>query len=137
GVYAVLGNHEIYAGAVFELLERRDELPFRLLINEAARVERPGGSIALLGLGDPAAREAFGPGAQARARFAPDWETAILAARPGDFMIAAAHQPVAFHEAQRRAVPLTLAGHSHGGQLGIRRLHWCLSGTFLRWHMGL
>src|SRR5690554_4916631 len=42
GAYAVLGNHEIYAGAVFELLERREELPFRLLINEAARVERPG-----------------------------------------------------------------------------------------------
>ncbi len=52
-------------------------------------------------------------------------------------MVAAAHQPVLFREAQRRAIPLSLAGHSHGGQLGIRRLHWCLSGTFLRWHMGL
>lgn len=138
GVYAVLGNHEIYAGAAYELTARRDELPFRLLINDAARIERPGGSIALLGLGDPAATESSGHGrAPTMTRFAPDWEAAILAARPGDFMIAAAHQPVVFREAQRRGIPLTLAGHSHGGQLGIRRLHWCLSGTFLRWHMGI
>ncbi len=137
GVYAVLGNHEIYAGAAFELVARRDELPFRLLINEGVRVERAGGGIALLGLGDPAAQEAFGPNTQARARFAPDWEAATHAVQPGDFVVAAAHQPVLFREAQRRAIPLSLAGHSHGGQLGIRRLHWCLSGTFLRWHMGL
>lgn len=137
GVYAVLGNHEIYAGAAFELVARRDELPFRLLINEGVRIERPGGSIALLGLGDPAAREAFGPGAPARVRFAPDWSAATQAVQPGDFVVAAAHQPVVFREAQRRGIPLSLAGHTHGGQLGIRALHWCLSGTFLRWHMGL
>jgi predicted MPP superfamily phosphohydrolase len=137
GAYAVLGNHEIYAGAVFELVARREELPFRLLINEAARVERPGGSIALLGLGEPAARMAFGPGTDARARFAPDWTTTLLGARPGDFLIAAAHQPVVFHEARRRGIPLSLAGHSHGGQFGSHRLRWCLTAPFLRWHMGL
>ncbi|HEX7091263.1 MAG TPA: metallophosphoesterase [Longimicrobiales bacterium] len=137
GAYAVLGNHEIYAGAVFELVERREELPFRLLINEAARVERPGGSIALLGLGEPAAREAFGQGTEARAEFAPDWTAALLGARPGDFLIAAAHQPVVFREARRRGIPLALAGHSHGGQFGSRRLGWCLAALLLRWHMGL
>ncbi len=34
-------------------------------------------------------------------------------------------------------IPLTLAAHTHGGQLDIRPLGWSLAGVFLDYHMGL
>lgn len=37
----------------------------------------------------------------------------------------------------RRRIPLTLCGHTHGGQFGIRPLGWSLAGVFLKYHMGL
>ncbi len=36
---------------------------------------------------------------------------------PGDFTILLAHHPEAFDAAARANIPLTLAGHTHGGQL--------------------
>ncbi|MBI4513639.1 MAG: metallophosphoesterase [Gemmatimonadetes bacterium] len=126
GVFAVLGNHEMYGGAAEHLVGRAD-LPFRVLVNEAVRVERPGASLALLGLGEPHAD---------RSEFRPDWPRALAGTRPGDFVVAAAHRPSAFAEARRHGVALTLAGHAHGGQAGVRRWGWSLAGLFLPWHMG-
>ncbi|MBI4410803.1 MAG: metallophosphoesterase [Gemmatimonadetes bacterium] len=136
GVYAMLGNHEIYGGAAAELV-RRDDLPFRLLINDAARIERGSAALALVGLGEPTAIEAYPGWDRALARFAPDWERALSHVAPGDFVVAAGHQPLLFEEARARGIPLTLVGHTHGGQLGSHRLRWCLAGAFLPWHMGL
>lgn len=126
GVYAVLGNHEMYARAADSLVGRTD-LPFRLLVNEAVRIERPGTSLAIVGLGEAHAY---------RPELLPDWDAALRDVRPGDFRIAVSHRQAAFAEARRRGVPLTLAGHSHGGQVGSRSLNWSLSGLFVRWAMG-
>jgi uncharacterized protein len=125
GVYAALGNHEIYQNAAAALVQRND-LPFRLLINEAVTIRRGGARLRLFGLGEPAA---------AGSRFGPRWDR-LAAAEPGEVVAVLAHQPAPFAEARRRGVHFMMTGHSHGGQFGSRRLHWCLSGVVLRWHMG-
>jgi len=120
---AVLGNHEMY-GAPREVIARLRGTRIHLLVNQGADV----GGIWLAGLSDYAARTPD---------LRPDFDAA-LAGRPSDaYPIVVSHQPRAFPEAIRRRLPLTLCGHSHGGQCGFRPLHWSLAGLFLPYHMGL
>jgi len=119
---AVLGNHEMY-GQPFEVIDRLRGSRIRLLVNEGASIN----GVWIAGISDFAARTP---------KLAPDVDAA-LRGRNGAFPILLAHQPKAFPEAIKRALPLTLCGHSHGGQCAIRPLHWSLAGIFLPYHMGL
>src|SRR5262249_9718117 len=118
---AVLGNHETY-GAPLEVIEHLRGSRIRLLVNEGINVD----GLWLAGLSAFAAQQPA---------LKPDIDRA-LAGRSG-YPILLSHQPKAFPLAQERALPLTLCGHSHGGQLGIRRIGWSLAGMFLPYHMGL
>jgi predicted MPP superfamily phosphohydrolase len=102
GVFAVLGNHDYWydgprVGAAFELAG------VRVLENESLRLEGEGFDFRLVGLGDL-------------------WEAkgdvdAILDGLPeGAAAIAFTHNPDVFPEIDDR-VALTLAGHTHGGQV--------------------
>jgi predicted MPP superfamily phosphohydrolase len=46
---------------------------------------------------------------------APDWEALASAHGPPHLLLT--HQPDDFYEAERRGIPLVLAGHTHGGQI--------------------
>jgi len=120
---AVLGNHEMY-GQPFEAIGRLRGSRIRLLVNEGAAVK----SVWIAGISDFAARTP---------KLAPDVDAALRGRPPGAFPILLAHQPKAFAEGMKRNLPLTLCGHSHGGQCAIRPLGWSLSGVFLPYHMGL
>jgi len=105
---AVWGNHDRRAGlkALAAVLTR---LGVRVLDNAA--VELPGG-LWVAGVGDPATRQD---------RLA----TALAAVPPGRPFILLAHSPSIFARAAASGVPLTLAGHTHGGQvrfLGLQNL---------------
>jgi predicted MPP superfamily phosphohydrolase len=119
---AVLGNHEMY-GQPFEVINRLRGSRIRLLVNEGAAVK----GVWIAGLSDFAARTP---------KLAPDADAALRGQKNGAFTILLAHQPKAFAEAQKRRLPLTLCGHSHGGQFAFRPLHWSLAGVFLPYHMG-
>jgi predicted MPP superfamily phosphohydrolase len=119
---AVLGNHEMY-GQPLEVIERMRGSRIKLLVNEGMAIN----GIWIAGISDFAARTP---------KLAPDVDAA-LRGRNGAFPILLAHQPKAFPEAWKRGLPLTLCGHSHGGQLAFRPLHWSLAGVFLPFHMGL
>jgi predicted MPP superfamily phosphohydrolase len=120
---AVLGNHEMY-GDPFEVIRRLRGSRIHLLVNEGVPVR----DIWIAGISDFASRTP---------KLVPDVDAA-LRGRPADtFPILLAHQPKAFAEGWKRGLPLTLCGHSHGGQCAIRPLHWSLSGMFLPYHMGL
>jgi predicted MPP superfamily phosphohydrolase len=67
GVYAIPGNHEVYAGWD-EVRARLERLPLTVLVNRAVGVKRNGSRLAVVGTGDPA----FGPGTVGDA--APDIE---------------------------------------------------------------
>jgi predicted MPP superfamily phosphohydrolase len=120
---AVLGNHEMY-GDPFEVIRRMRGSRIQLLVNEGTSIR----NVWIAGISDFAARTP---------RLAPDVDAALRGKPPDAFPILLAHQPKAFAEAIKRGLPLTLCGHSHGGQFAFRPLHWSLSGVFLPFHMGL
>lgn len=129
-IFAVLGNHEIY-GDPFEVIERLRGSRVRLLVNEGAALEREGAKLWIAGVSDYAASQ------RGRDALRPDLGKALAERPEGAFAIALAHQPKVFEEARALGVPLTLCGHTHGGQFGIRPLGFSLAGLFLPYHMGM
>ena len=111
GAFAILGNHDHYAGpATVANAFRRSQV--RLLENEGLRI-RPddGGGFALLGVDDLQGRRYPKSG-----HTGPDLGRAIAGLPPELPRILLAHQPRFFLESQGR-VSLQLSGHTHGGQI--------------------
>jgi predicted MPP superfamily phosphohydrolase len=111
GAYAILGNHDHYAGPA-EVVSRLDAMNVRALCNESVRV-RPddGGGFALLGVDDIQGRNGRTPGFSG-----PDLYAALSGLQRDVPRILLAHQPKFFDEAAGR-VALQLSGHTHGGQI--------------------
>lgn len=115
GVFVILGNHDRDAGVeeVARALVRGTS--WRLLRDEVARLEIGGARLHIVGLEDRATPE--------EARALP----ALLATIPaGEPHIVLGHKPCVFEVAAAAGVPLTLAGHTHGGQMafpGLPRLN--------------
>jgi predicted MPP superfamily phosphohydrolase len=125
-VYGVLGNHEMY-GDPLRVIEELKDSRIELLVNRGVRL----GPLWLAGMSDR--------GANQWGRYPalmPDLARA-LDGRGDAFPIIASHQPGVFYEARAKNLPLTVSGHTHGGQCGIRPAGWSLAGVFLEYHMGL
>lgn len=132
GVFAVAGNHDVYAGwdAVHRGLRAAE---FSVLVNRAVPLERHGQRLWLAGTGDPAGAGWPWRGGSAAA---PD-VACTLAEVPGDEpVIVLAHNPALWPELASRGVDLTLSGHTHYGQLAIPRLRWSMASPFLSLAMG-
>lgn len=125
-VTAVLGNHEIY-GDPHDVIRQLSGTRVRLLVNEGTGVLRGDEVLWLAGISDYAAR----------GELAPDLDAALRGRPANAPVIVISHQPRVFPEAIKRRLPLVLAGHSHGGQFGIRWLGWSLAGVFIPYDMGL
>lgn len=123
GQFVVEGNHDLFQGRLaFERRVRDAGIP--LLLNESVEVRVRGAPVQILGLrwgyvgptDDPRARPPRGGGDGAVAQSMRD----LLPQRRDDaFQILLAHHPHAFDPAADAGVPLTLAGHTHGGQLHL------------------
>jgi uncharacterized protein len=111
GAYAILGNHDHYAGAGL-VASRLRAAGVNVLSNASVRLRGgDGGGFALLGVDDLRGRMGRSPG------FAgPDLGAAARGLPPGLPRILLAHQPVYFDEVAGR-VALQLSGHTHGGQI--------------------
>ena len=117
GVYGILGNHDHYvpASLAVSALVRAGVTP---LVNDSRVLHRRGSSLALVGVED----------LQASGDRRPDF--AVLRRHPGAFRICLCHQPQGWQAALAAGAHLTLAGHTHGGQialpsrsLNVARLH--------------
>jgi len=108
GVFAILGNHDREAGSeqVADALGRGT--PWRVLRDEVARVDVAGARLHVVGLEDRPTPD--------EARALPGLLAAVPAGEP---YILLAHKPDVFEVAAPAGVPLTLAGHTHGGQLAL------------------
>ena len=108
GVYGCLGNHDHYASAPLVSSALRQQ-GINVLTNDRQTLRINGESLTLLGVDDS---EAGTPNA-----------TRIDQAvqnTPGDgFRILLSHRPDLFNDARSRGIDLTLAGHTHGGQIGF------------------
>ncbi len=104
GVYAVLGNHDWWLDGerIATLLGAQQ---IRVLEDEATAIDLAGTPLYLVGLGDFSTRTPH--------------VARVLATLPaGAAIVALTHSPDLFPEIPSR-VALTLAGHTHGGQVAI------------------
>jgi uncharacterized protein len=104
GVIAVLGNHDWWNGG----LRTRAALEangVRVLDDEVFRIDAKGASFFVLGMAD----------IEARRRTA---KASLDLAPPGAPLLALVHEPDIFAQMDERA-SLTLAGHTHGGQVKL------------------
>ncbi len=106
GVFVIEGNHDLFDDpAGFEKGVREGGIS--LLRNEAATVRVRGVAVQLLGI-------VWNHGEE---EVAEDVDTVAALRDPAAFPILLAHHPHAFDRAAELGIPLTLAGHTHGGQL--------------------
>ncbi len=111
GAYAILGNHDHYAGAV-DVADGLAAANLPLLQNRHVHLRKDdGGGFALLGVDDYMGFDRIEPGYEG-----PDLAAALRDVRPDLPRILLAHQPRFFDEAAGH-VALQLSGHTHGGQI--------------------
>lgn len=102
GVYAVLGNHDEWEDAS-RIRRALEGAGIHVLDNDVAEIRDRGASFWIAGLADYMTR---------------DQKIAATIARAGDPVIVLTHEPDSFPEVPARAA-LTLAGHTHGGQVAL------------------
>jgi predicted MPP superfamily phosphohydrolase len=115
GVYMIEGNHDLFQGReAFESKVKASGIP--LLVNETAQLTLRGHPVQLLGLrwGGPIFRRRQG---YDDATIAASFAELLPLRDPEAFPILLAHHPHAFDCAAAAQLPLTLSGHTHGGQL--------------------
>src|SRR5256886_3633946 len=110
GIYLIEGNHDLIEnGPEFERRVKHSGIPF--LLDESIVITIRGAPLQLLGLSWTRARENRDGAIAAAVR------QLLKQRQPETFPILLAHHPHAFDAAVASSVPLTLAGHTHGGQL--------------------
>ena len=128
GIVTVLGNHDRYTGEQEVIRGCRDAGQI-LLQNDCHLIERGGATLALLGIDDPHNWTADDPQPD-------DVAAAVRPAPPAAFQILLAHRPGAWDTAVPRGIPLTLAGHIHGGQLYLPGIGWSPGRLITKYVMG-
>ncbi|HOJ71476.1 MAG TPA: metallophosphoesterase [Syntrophorhabdaceae bacterium] len=104
GKFAVLGNHEFYAG-IKDAIRFTEKQGFKILRGEAVDVQ---GIIIIAGIDDPAGIPFD---------YVEVSERGLLSALPGDrFIVLLKHQPY-IDESAKPYLDLQLSGHTHGGQI--------------------
>ena len=110
GVYLCEGNHDLIEDpAAFRRLTRQAGL--NMLIGQQTVFDHDGAAVQLLGI----------PWSRSPAAMRMDIEQIDRLRRADAFPILLAHHPHAFDPAAEAGFPLTLSGHSHGGQLMLTR----------------
>ena len=111
GLYLIEGNHDLIENASeFERRVKASGIPF--LLDESAIASIHGVPVQLLGLSWTRRHGANHDEAISRSVRA-----LLQQRRPDVFPILLAHHPHAFDAAAETGMPLTLSGHTHGGQL--------------------
>ena len=106
GLYAVLGNHEYWTGAVDRAANACRDAGARLLVNEAVPIDVADARWWLCGVDD------IWEGR-------PDLDTTLANVPQEHLKILLCHEPDFADEAAKHGVHLQLSGHSHGGQVRL------------------
>lgn len=111
GVYLVPGNHDYLEDRSRFIAAVRAEAPgLSLLVNERRRLNVAGCTIEIAGVDFPESIDDLA-GCVREA----------CSAEPCDFRLLLSHHPDAFDAGRAAGADLTLAGHTHGGQLAVSR----------------
>jgi uncharacterized protein len=129
GVWAVMGNWDYWMGSPNDLKKRLKEVGVNILINENRRIEIGNNFLYLAGVDDPFTKR--------------DNLNLALKGIPLNskqtFTILLAHSPNIFKLAKQHNISLTLAGHTHGGQVRLPLIGplYSLTPTMGKYSMGL
>lgn len=133
GVFAIAGNHDVYAG--WPSVERGlRAMGMHVLVNDSVALERNGSRLWIAGTGDPAA---IGARHAPRNPAAPDVARTLRNVPGHEPVIVLAHNPALWPTLADRGVDLTLSGHTHYGQLAVTKRNWSLASSFLKLAMGV
>jgi len=113
GAVAVLGNHDHYAGADRVEAALKRLTPFRVLRDEQTTIDIRGQRLHVIGLDDHGRDWARGK------RKVPYLSAALARVPVAAPVLLLSHRPDVFPQAAEGGVALTLAGHTHGGQIGV------------------
>jgi predicted MPP superfamily phosphohydrolase len=118
GAWYAYGNHDYFGGDPEEIRDDLGSIGITALKNESVALTHGRGRCVLGAIDDLILG-------------APDWPR--LVSRHGPPHLLLAHNPDHFYEAEGQGVPLTLSGHTHGGQIRfpngppiIRHSRFCL-----------
>jgi len=106
GLFMVEGNHDLFDDPE-EFVRQTHASGVPLLRNQAALLQVRGHPVQIMGI----------PWNRSEARIANDVANVMTLKEFDSFPILLAHHPHAFDAAAEHGIPLTLAGHTHGGQL--------------------
>jgi len=106
GTFAVLGNHERWYGTNRELQTTFRRIGIPLLVNSHRVIRTEQGLFAVAGIDDLRNGHA-------------DLEKALGGLKPVVPVLLLSHRPEIFPQAAAHGIPLTLAGHWHGGQIKL------------------
>ncbi|MBZ5673048.1 MAG: metallophosphoesterase [Acidobacteriia bacterium] len=109
GVFGCLGNHEIYANAEDYVEQQGARMGHRYLRHRAEGLKFGQATLNLAGVDYQASRKPYLVGAEGMVA-------------PGAFNVLLSHNPDVFPVAARQGYQLTIAGHTHGGQVRIEIL---------------
>jgi uncharacterized protein len=115
GVWGCNGNHEIYAQAEERSAELFQKFGMKLLRQESAELRWQGSAFNLLGVDYQRQRDAEGN----RAPMLAGMQTLVRRDVPN---ILLSHNPNSFPRAAELGIELSLAGHTHGGQVRVEIL---------------
>lgn len=116
GVYCSLGNHEIWAKVEDSITRLFTERGFKVLRRQSTPIETSGERFNLIGV-DYESRSRFGPTIEGKVReYLQGVEPLML---PGAVNILLSHNPNTFDRAAELGIDLSLAGHTHGGQVSL------------------
>ncbi len=109
GIFGCLGNHDHFATAqkVSAAAEQRGIV---MLNNSHASISVDGERISVIGIDDAG---------RGQSDFS-DWNRALDGIPSESFKIALTHRPDEWDQTQAHGIDLTLAGHTHGGQVGFK-----------------
>jgi uncharacterized protein len=109
GIYGCLGNHEVYAQAEDYATEQGARLGIHYLRSQAVRLKFGGAVMNLAGVDYQRFRRPYLRGAEKMVE-------------PGVCNVLLSHNPDVFRRAARQGYDLTIAGHTHGGQVRVEIL---------------
>lgn len=116
GILGCHGNHEVYAGVLGYATEQASKHGVRILRAQAESLRFGSTPLNLVGVDYQQLRSPYLVGVE-------------KLVRPGEVNILLSHNPDVFPVAARQGFALTLAGHTHGGQIDVEILHQHLNIT--------
>ncbi len=113
GCYACLGNHEHFRG-ITTVRYLFNKSPVPLLVNSGETIQVGKSSLFIGGIDDPVRM-----GAKEHQFYVETIDKTLNTEHGVDFKLLMSHRPDALDYASEKGINLTLAGHTHGGQMGF------------------